>query len=62
MKKLLIGAFILAFSSGVCCLGSLIFIVFGVSISALNTLEVLAPFHFLLVALSVICYIFLYTK
>ncbi len=42
---LMIGAFATAFLASTCCLGPLLFLVFGVSVGSLSFLQFFAPYH-----------------
>jgi len=56
---LITGAVVAAILASTCCLGPLLFLVFGISAGSLSFLQVLAPYHdyFALVAVGVVGYL-----
>ncbi len=51
---LIAGAVVTAFLASTCCLGPLLFLIFGVSVSSLSFLHVFAPYHKYFLAAAVI--------
>jgi len=56
---LIVGAVITAFLASTCCLGPLLFLIFGVSVGSLSFLHIFAPYHmyFSIVAILIIVYL-----
>ncbi|QCT95217.1 mercury transporter MerT [Caminibacter mediatlanticus TB-2] len=56
---LIIGAVITAFLASTCCLGPLLFLIFGISVGSLSFLHIFAPYHiyFSIAAVLIILYL-----
>ena len=51
---LITGGIVAALLAGSCCLGPLLFLVFGISMGSLSFLQIFAPFHLYFVAVSLL--------
>jgi len=57
---LIIGAIVTAFLASTCCLGPLLFVLFGVSVSGLSFLHVFAPYRIYFTSASVLILTYLW--